>query len=106
MPRTAAPRLHATTPRTPARAACSTPPCKARRDFHRRWPGEANASASDELQQLEVLDRARIEVDALLERTRHPPAAERDDPALLDDQLIDHAAIAQRRAADGGVLAL
>src|SRR5687768_1381931 len=64
------------------------------------------APPSHDLEDLHVPDRPRVEVDPLLERPRQPLLVQCDDPALLDDHLVDHAPVDQSRAQHGRVLPL
>src|SRR5688572_33451051 len=62
--------------------------------------------ASYDLLDLDAGDLPRVEVDALLERPAEPVAARGDDPAFLDDEVLDHPPADEGRAQDRGVLPL
>jgi hypothetical protein len=55
---------------------------------------------------LQLRDRSWIQIDALLESPRETAFIERDDPALLDDHVLDHPSIRQLRAANREILSL
>src|SRR5437879_1445215 len=70
----------------------------------REW--QAECAALNDLLDLKVADRPRMKINPLLERSAKPRAIQCDDPALLDDHVVDHAPVSERRAADSRVLAL
>ena len=61
---------------------------------------------SNDLLDVDLRNRARVEIDSFFEDARQALSAQGDDPSLLDDEVFDDAPADQGGAENGGVLSL